>query len=151
MSDFVASDPVVALAAPAGLRAKFTCHTDIGPRGGDAAPVVAFSTSGEALVLNIRDGRLHPVSTYGSDQGLVFERLFTHQPLTSPLAPAPAGTTVFFTDDQAPVPVVYFDAHGRAVAMPVGSIACKDGDSNLVLVEYMENVAGVGFAHQLHE
>ncbi|UUV32208.1 hypothetical protein NQK81_01800 [Amycolatopsis roodepoortensis] len=56
--------PVVALAAPAGLRAKFTSHADIGPRG-DAVPVAAFSAAGEALVLDVQDGRLHPVSTRG--------------------------------------------------------------------------------------
>ncbi|SFI63982.1 hypothetical protein [Amycolatopsis regifaucium] len=114
-------------------------------------PWLAFSVSGEALVLDVRDGRLPSVSTYKADQGLVFEKLFTHHGITAPLAPASAGTMVFFTDDRAPIPVAYFDAHGRAVAMPQGSIANQDADSDLVLADYLDNVAGVGFAHQIHD
>jgi hypothetical protein len=143
-------EPVVALAAPPGLRAKFTRRAEAGPRD-DAADVIAFSAAGEALVLDHIDGRLHPISTYKAIHGYQFAHLFNHHRIAAPLAPAPAGLMVFFTDDRAPVPVAYFDARGRAVTLPQGSIAQNDGDYELMLVDYMENIAGVGFPQQLND
>jgi hypothetical protein len=127
-----------AVAAPPDLHARY--ETDDGPPGTyGTLRIYAFSAEGHPLVLEPGGTRLVRPEVAETKMSYVGVHTPFGPPLAGPFTPAPAGLVAMFADGREQ-PVLFYDAHGRAVLMDPDDVTC-----DLVLAETVADVHRVEF------